>query len=97
MTVNYETYTSEKQAFIRKHGKKDWKVETSPMDEYGIYYKDYIFEDGAHFYERMAPVYFKQEVEVAHTLVKVEVEIKMMEIEYFDSDNAESRKYYEKW
>lgn len=97
MTVSYETYKSEKQAFIKKHGKKDWKVVTSPMNEYGIYYKDYIFEDGTHFYERMAPVHFKQEVEVAHTMVKVEVEIKMMEIEYFDSDNADSRKYYEKW
>lgn len=98
MTVKYETYTKEKQAFIEKHGTKgEWKVETSPMDEYGIYYKTYIFDDGARFYERMAPVSFKQEVEVAHTMVKVNAEFKMQEIEYWDSDNATSRKYYEKW
>ncbi len=97
MTVNYETYTADKQAFIKKHGKGDWKVETSAMDEYGCYHKEYIFDDGAIFYEVMRPEYFKQEVEIATTMVKVEVEVKMLSTEYWSSDDAKSKKYYEKF
>lgn len=97
MTVNYEEYGNAKHDFIKKHGNGEWKVETSPMDEYGRYHKEYIFDDGAIWYEIMSPEYFKQEVEVAHTMVKVTVEIKMFRTEFWNSDNAQSKFYYEKF
>lgn len=97
MTVDYKEYMENKQEFIRKHGSGDWKVETSPMDEYGRYHKEYIFDDGAIWYEIMSPEWFKQKVEVAHTLVTVEVEVKMFRTEFWNSDNAQSKFYYEKF
>ena len=99
MTVNYETYTAQKQAFIKKYNKFDWRVETSPMDEYGVYYKTYLFENGKIWYERMSPVYRKTtvEFECEGLKFKQEVEVKLFETEFWDSDNATSRKYYEKY
>lgn len=97
MTVNYEEYGNAKHDFIKKHGKGEWHVDTSSMDEYGRYHKEYIFSDGAIWYEIMGPEYFKQEIEVAHTMVKVEVEVKMFRTEFWNSDNAQSKFYYEKF
>ena len=95
MTVTYEKYTADKKAFLKKHGKEDWKVETSPMDEYGRYYKTYICGDGAVFNEEMYPTYETGEAEIRG--IKVKVEVKMMRIEYYSTDDAESRYYYERW
>lgn len=100
MTVRYEEYNEAKTAFISKHSKKsDWRVETSPMDQYGVYYKTYIFENGAIWYERMAPVWRKAEaeVEVEGIKIKIEKDVKLLETEFWNSDNATSRKYYEKF
>lgn len=100
MTVNYNTYDNEKMAFIRKHGKKyDWKVETSPMDQYGVYYKTYIFENGACWYERMSPAYRSKEVEteIEGITVKATIGIKLFETEFWSSDDPNSKKYYEKF
>ena len=93
MTVNYETYMNEKLAFLKKHS--DWHIETSPMDEYGRYYKHYICEDDAVWCEEMTPTYEKTTVEIK--LVKVDVEVKMLRTEYYSSDDAKSRFYYEKF
>lgn len=100
MTVDCRTYTDEKQKFIKKHGKGDWRVETSPMDEYGVYYKHYLFDDGAIWYERMSPAWRKAVAEVEVEVgvkVKIEQDVKLFETEYWNSDNATSRKYYEKF
>lgn len=99
MTVGYEAYTTEKQTFLRKHGRKDWHVETSPMDQYGVYYKTYICGDGAIWYERMAPVWrtAKAEAEVEGIKIEIEKEVKLFETEFFNTDNATSKKYYEKF
>lgn len=98
MTVGYKAYEYLKRNFIEKHN-CDWTVETSPMDEYGVYYKHYIFEDGAIWYERMAPVYRSKEVEfeVEGLTFKKTVEVKLFETEFFNSDRATSYKYYEKF
>lgn len=99
MTVTYKEYAELKVKFIKKHEKYDWRVETSALNEYGEYYKYYIFNDGAVWYEKMSPVYrmvhFKQEVEkiIVHKIY----EIKLLEVEFFNTDNAESKKYYEQW
>lgn len=94
MTVNYETYNSEKKAFFKKHH-NDFECDTSSMDEYGRYYKTYTFADNAIWYEVMSPEYVSQEIEVK--MCKVTVEVKMFRTEYFNTDDAKSRYYYEKF
>lgn len=89
------TYIEYKNAFIKKHNNADWTVHTSPMDEYGQYCKNYIFTDGAVLTEINRPVYETAEVEVKG--VKVEVTIKLMETEAWNTDDAKSVKWYEKW
>lgn len=98
MTVRYEDYRKDKDAFFKKH-RNDFYCETSPMDAYGKYYKTYIFEDGAVWYETMFPEYVKQEVEIEVKFVKVktELEVKMFVTEYYNTDNADSKKYYERF
>lgn len=93
MTVNYETYEHEKNTFFKKH-KNNYECETSPMDEYGMYHKTYVFDDGAVWYETMFPEYVKQTVEVK--LCKVEVEIKMFVTEFWSTESKTNR-YYEKF
>lgn len=94
MIVNtYEEYTAKKMAFIKKHN-GDWRVETSPMDEYGVYYKTYLFEDGAVWYERMSPKYEKVQVEVKR--VKTTVEVKLFETEFWSTESG-SELYYERF
>ena len=89
------TYIEYKNAFIKKHNSADWTVHTSPMDEYGQYCKNYIFTDGAVLTEINRPVYETAEVEVKG--VKVEVTIKLLETEAWNTDDAKSVKWYEKW
>jgi len=93
MTVSYEVYNSDKQAFFNKHNKSDWKVDTSPMDEYGVYFKNYYFDDGAVWSERMEIKHIPTEVEVK--MVKVAVEVELQEIEYWSTETP-SKCYYER-
>ena len=45
MTVKYEEYIQDKQAFFNKHD-NEFTIQTSSMDEYSRYHKEYIFDDG---------------------------------------------------
>lgn len=92
-TTTYKEYLESKTAFFQKHN-YDYKLNTSGMDEYGRYYKDYIFEDGATWYEAMTPTYEKETVTIRR--VQVEVEVKMLRTEYWSNDHA-SKYYYEKF
>ena len=94
MTVNCDTYCTEKDRFFKKH-KHDFNCQTSPMDESGRYHKEYVFRDGAIWYEVMSPEMVKQEIEIK--LCKMTIEVKMFRIEFWNSDNAVSRYYYEKF
>lgn len=94
MTVNYNTYNEEKKAFFKKHH-NDFRCDTSSMDEYGRYWKTYTFEDGAQWCEAMSPEYVSQEVEIK--MCKVNVEVKMLRTEFWNTDDASSRYYYEKF
>lgn len=94
MTVNYREYNNDKQAFFKNH-KNDFQCTTSPMDEYGCYHKEYVFTDNAIWYEVMSPEYVKASVEIK--LVNVDVEVKMLRTEYWNTDNASSKYYYEKF
>ena len=93
MTVNYEVYNSDKQNFFNKHNKSDWRVDTSPMNEYGVYFKNYYFDDGAVWSERMEIKSIPTEVEVK--MVKVAVEVELQEIEYWSTETP-SKCYYER-
>ena len=94
MIVTYDTYIAEKNAFFAKH-KHDFECDTSPLDEYNCYHKTYIFADHAVWYECFTPCYVKYTAEV--NKVKIDGEIKMLETEYWSTDNAKSHKYYEKY
>ena len=94
MTVTYETYMESKIAFIKKHH-GEFYVQTSPMDEYDRYHKEYFFEDGAVWYEVMGPSYQVAITEVK--MAKVKVEVKMFETEFWTSDDAKSRFCYEQY
>ena len=98
MTKSYNEYVEMKQKFMKKHN-NDWKVDTSSMNEYGVYYKTYVFADGAVWYERMSPAYRSKEVEteIEGITVKATIEIKLFETEFWSSDDPNSKKYYEKF
>lgn len=84
-----------KNQFIAKHSEADWAVHTSPMDQYGQYVKTYVFTDGATMTEINRPVIETVQVEVKG--IMVDVEVKLMETEIWNTDNAKSVKFYEKW
>ena len=93
MTVNYKQYNDDKQKFFKKH-KNDFRCDTTPMDEYGRYWKTYNFEDGAQWCEAMCPVYEKVNVTVHE--VECTVEIKFLRTEFWTTESG-SKYYYEKW
>lgn len=93
MTVTYGQYNCDRYKFFKKH-KNDYVCETSPMNEYGVYYKTYSFKDGAQWMERMSPEYVEYEVEVK--LVKIKETVKMFKTEYWSTE-SESKFYYEKF
>ena len=94
MTVSYNDYVNEKQVFFNEHH-NDFRCETSSMDKYGRYYKTYVFADNAIWYETMSPTYEIAEVEIK--LVKVQVEVKMLRTEFWNTDDANSKFYFEKF
>lgn len=65
------------------HEANDWKVETSPMDEYGQYVKTYICDNGNVITEVNRPVYETVDVEVKG--VKMQVQVKLFESEMFSN------------
>lgn len=94
MTVTYKEYSEAKHNFFEKHN-FDFTTTTSSMDEYGRYYKDYLFEDGAQWHEDMSPEWVKETVEIKKC--KVVVEVKMFRVEFYNTDDASSHYYYEKF
>ncbi len=84
----YETIAD----FCKKH--EMYKVETSSLVD-GQYIKKYLCEDGAMGTEINRPVYEQVEVEVKG--LKVKVEVKLLETEWFDSDNGKSIYMYERF
>lgn len=93
------TYIEYKNAFIKKHSKADWSVHTSPMDEYGQYVKNYIFTDGATLTEVNRPVVETVTVEttVKGIPITIHQDVKLMETEAWNTDDARSVKFYEYW
>ena len=88
-----------KNNFIKTHAKADWHVETSPLREDGSYVKTYIFDDGATLTEVNRPVY--ESVDVKTTVKGIPVivhdEVKLLETECWNTDDATAVKFYERW
>ena len=94
MTVGYQEYTELKGKFFKKHN-VDYRIETSPIDEYGQYHKEYLFADEAIWCESYRPTFEKVVVEVKK--VNVEVEVKMFCTEFWNTDDSTSKYMYEKF
>lgn len=97
--TKYNNYLEYKSEFIKRHNKADWTVDTSAMDSDGKYFKTYTFTDGAQLIEVNRPVYEEVEVEVEVKGVKILIKqtIKLFETEAWNTDNANSVKFYEKF
>lgn len=93
------TYIQYKNEFIKRHNDAEWTVHTSPMDEYGQYYKMYTFTDGATLTEVNRPVYreVEAEAEVEGIKVKIRDMVKLFETEAWNTDEPMSVKFYEEW
>lgn len=79
--LSNKDYEAKKINFL--HESDDWKVKTSPMDEYGRYIKTYVCSNGDVLTEVNRPVYETVEVEVKG--VKTEVQVKLFESEMFSN------------
>ena len=93
--VKYDEYVKAKQDFLKKHGENGWEVDTSVMDEYGQYNKTYICADEAQWIEHMRPVWVDHDIEVRGC--KCKIVVKLLETEFYNSDDASSSFYYEKF
>lgn len=92
--VNSREYEEMKFEFIKKHD-FDYTIETSQMDQYGRYYKQYTFADGAFWYETMMPVH-----ETVTTVIhkcEISMNVEFLRTEFWTSDNSESNFLYEKY
>ena len=87
-----------KSAWIKAHSKADWKVDTSPMDEYGRYVKTYTFSDGFQLIEVNEPSYEKVAIDYEVRGVKFheEKEVKLFRTEIWTTESS-SEIFYEKF
>ena len=93
--VNYQTFENDLNSFISKHSKKsDLHIWTSPLKD-GEYRKEYLFEDGASFYE-INRMNYSEQVEIEVHGLWMMVEVKMIRHEYFSTDEGTSKYWYEK-
>lgn len=90
--VTMKQYYEVIQKFVAKHSIE--KVETSPFVD-GQYYKNYLGENGSAGTEINRVVYETVEVEVKG--LKVKVEVKLLETEWFDTDNGKSIYMYQRY
>ncbi len=98
MKVSYDTYSDDKKVFLHKHN-DDFTVHTSSMDDYGRYVKSYICRDGAVWTEVCGPYHTAANGQIPGMpeLGFFTIEVKLMKVEYWSSDDATSKFYYEKW
>ena len=94
MIKTVKEYFDERAQFFAQH-KYDYNMTTSPMDEYGRYFKTYSFSDGAYWYESMGPEWDQVTVEVKRT--KVKIDVKLFKTEYWNSKGLTTNVCYEKF
>lgn len=93
------THTEYINSFIKAHKGHDWHVETSPLREDGGYIKTYAFDDGATLTEVNRPVWIpiKAKATVKGIDVVLQDQVKLLETECWNTDDANSVKFYERW
>lgn len=90
--VTYGEYSNDLDRFILKHSKKsDVEVYTSPYEN-KQYRKTWTYADGQ-FVEINREVWKKELVEVYNTWI--EIEVHLLEHEYWSTDNSVSKYWYE--
>ena len=96
---NYDNFLDYKRAFINKHSKSDWTCDTSSMDSNGKYTKWYNFTDGSQLIEINEPIYEDVVLKTIVHGVEVEVRqtIKLFRTETWNTDDATSVFFYEKF
>lgn len=92
------TFYDYKHLVIKTHNKVDWRVETSPMDEYGKYVKTYIFADGFQMIEVNEPAYETVELDYEVKGVKFHEKktVKLFRTEVWTTESP-SEIFYEKF
>lgn len=87
-----------KKYYFSKHSKSDWSVDTSNL-EGETYRKTYNFADGFQMFEVFRPVYETVETEVVVKGIKIPIKttVKLAETECWNSEEAVSVCFYEKW
>lgn len=89
------------KAFIDKHGPAgDWTVHTSPMRDDGSYVKTWRFADEAELVEVNRPIWRKAEADVElvpGVTARISQNVQLLESEMWNTDNAKSVKFYERW
>lgn len=94
MKVTFKDYNKDLAAFIAKHSKKnDWRVITSPISG-GTYHKSYLFENGATF-EEINSMEYNEQIEVEVNGIRAKVSVPMVKHEYWSTDDATSKFWYE--
>ena len=94
MATAFNEYVKIRKAFFNKHH-NNFKTYTSPIDEYDTYHKTYVFNDNAQWSEVLGPYY--ETVNVMVKEVPIKVNIKLFRVEYYSTDDATSRYYYEEY
>ena len=95
MRMNYTNFMDRKQKFFRKHD-SDFTIRTSTMNEYGGYHKEYVFSDGAIWYEVYDRITREVIVDTDYNC-KVKVDVEFFRTESWNTDNAKSVYMYEQF
>ena len=87
-----------KSLLIKRHNRADWRVETSPMDEYGRYVKTYTFTDGFQIIEVNEPTWERVvlDYEVRGVKFHEEKDVKLFKTEIWSTETP-SEFFYEKF
>lgn len=93
--VTYKDYSDDLKKFINKHSAKSELTEVVTSSyENGMYRKSYLYEDGSEFFEVNRTVRAKANAETVG--LKFEIEVKLIEHEYWSTDESKSKYWYEK-
>ena len=93
--VTYKDYSNDLAHFINKHSIKSELISVNTSGyEGGVYRKEYMFEDGASFYEVNRNI--KGEANAETVGLKFKVKVDLIEHEYWSTDDSKSKYWYEK-
>ena len=96
MNNGYRDYETEKREFFARHSHETGDVkEYSHMDDFGVTRKSFCFADGASWHERNEKNTESKKVSIRG--IEVTVSIDLFKCEYWDTDNSNSRYFYEVW